>query len=144
MSLWDWFLAPHSRQEDSEILMENLHSRKPITLTMDYIKGEHPKCRHLAYKLGIEFEKLLIAENYSNVVPIIKDEKDESKLEQRLENYDYNSNSNHHLFLLNQAANRIETDKNLFEKYHQMDKYSFFVFKDMVVFEFEILKKSRA
>jgi hypothetical protein len=115
---------------------------------MDFIARTHPKCKQLAYgiaerieELPLILEQLFVAEHYRNMIPIIRDETDECRLEKQLDNFDYKTNGN--LFWLNQAANRIESNPDIFELYNHMTPDFLLIVENTAVSEFREMRKMK-
>ena len=133
-------------QNPSQGVLNHLDFMTPTNITIDYILYEHPKCKHLAYNISGEvrqlksvFRQLLIAENYRGVIPFLREGEDKCRLKQQFDNFYYNSSGK--LFLLNQAANRIEADSEIFNIYKGFDKTYLLSFKRSLVSTFKTMEK---
>lgn len=137
MSLISLYNAYLARGKDaSKSILDRIHTLQPSKITLDTIAKKHPKCVSFLKdsNLGISLIDLLITENYRYADILIENEKDKSRLEQKLKNYDYNHNQN--IFLLNQAADRIENSSYIKGIYSNLDKYSFLLLKYDTLYEF--------
>ncbi|MHA1395863.1 MAG: hypothetical protein ACTSRZ_20360 [Promethearchaeota archaeon] len=130
MSLISIYNAYWQRQQNTiKSILRYIKRIIPTKITIEDIAKESPNCVKISDEFKINLEKLLIYENYRYIIHLLKDEERLDKLEERIKNYDYLKNKE--MFLLKQAANRIE---------NRVEKKDFYYIANLVCIDYYLEK----